>query len=402
MPSASRLAADNDHMRGRKDREDVTQLLSQAQRRVTELEAQLRSQSERDAVTGLLSLQRFRAQLDIEVDRARRHGRSAAVSVLDIDGFRRLNARLGHEGGDLVLKATAEVVGNRTRAHDVATRTGGDEFLVLMPETDVAGAVAYCERIVLELETTKIDGIEGLSLSAGVAAFDRSQSGAELVGAATVALDRARAEGGGKVVAGDGPSRTIDSDQRDAVSALSIALLERDRYTGEHSNSVVELVGSVARGLGLDYEEVERITAAAQLHDIGKVAIPDEILNKPSGLTEEQWKVMKDHTVIGERIMRAIPGLGNVARIVRHEHERWDGGGYPDGIAGEEIPVGARIILACDAYHAMVSDRPYRKAMSHAEAVDELIKNAGLQFDPSVVEVVVGALYGSRQAGAAV
>ena len=389
-------------MRGRKDREDVTQLLSQAQRRVTELEARLRAQSERDPVTGLLSLQRFRAQLDIEVDRARRHGRAAAVVVLDIDGFRRLNARLGNEGGDLVLKATAEVVGHHTRAHDVATRTGGDEFLLLMPETDIAGALACCERIVLELETTKIAGIEGLSLSAGVAAFDRSQSGAELVGAATVGLDRARAEGGGKVVAGGGPSGTIDNDQRDAVSALSVALLERDRYTGEHSDSVVELVGSVARGLGLDDEEVERIKAAAQLHDIGKVAIPDEILNKPSGLTEDEWKVMKDHTVIGERIMRAIPGLGNVARIVRHEHERWDGGGYPDGIAGEEIPVGARIILACDAYHAMVSDRPYRQAKSHAEAVDELIKNAGSQFDPSVVEVLVGALYGSRQAGAAV
>jgi HD-GYP domain-containing protein (c-di-GMP phosphodiesterase class II) len=164
----------------------------------------------------------------------------------------------------------------------------------------------------------------------------------------------------------------------------------------------VDLVGSVGRDLGLDADEVDRVKAAALLHDIGKVAIPDEILNKPGKLTDDEWKVMQDHTVIGERILRAIPGLGGVARIVRHEHERWDGSGYPDGLVGEEIPIGARIILAADAYHAMTSDRPYRTAMSHAEAMEELTKGAGTQFDPSVVEALVGALYGARQAGPAV
>jgi HD-GYP domain-containing protein (c-di-GMP phosphodiesterase class II) len=152
--------------------------------------------------------------------------------------------------------------------------------------------------------------------------------------------------------------------------------------------------------MGLDDAATAEVQAAALLHDIGKVAVPDEILNKPGALTEEQWQKMRDHTVIGERILRAIPGLGSVARVVRHEHERWDGGGYPDGLAAEDIPIGSRIILACDAYHAMTSDRPYRAAMSHAEAIAELSANAGTQFDPRVVEVLIGQLYGQRQASA--
>jgi putative nucleotidyltransferase with HDIG domain len=250
------------------------------------------------------------------------------------------------------------------------------------------------------LEETRTGPVESVRMSAGIAMYDRAQSPWETLGTAYVALDHSRRLGGHRVTAG--PDDDVDvsaAERRDAVSALAVTLLERDRYTGEHSESVVSLVEHVGRGLGLDDEEVDRVRAAALLHDIGKVAIPDEILNKPGGLTEEEWKVMKDHTVVGERILRAIPGLGGVARIVRHEHERWDATGYPDGLAGEDIPVGSRIILACDAYHAMTSDRPYRAAMTHPQAVDELVKGAGSQFDPQVVEVLVGQLYLSRQGG---
>jgi HD-GYP domain-containing protein (c-di-GMP phosphodiesterase class II) len=126
------------------------------------------------------------------------------------------------------------------------------------------------------------------------------------------------------------------------------------------------------------------------------VAIPDEILHKAGPLDEHEWNVMRQHPMIGERILRAIPGLGSVARIVRHEHERYDGRGYPDGLEGDEIPIGARIILACDAYHAMVSDRPYREALNHAAAIRELATNAGMQFDPDVTEVLIRCLYRSR------
>ncbi len=183
----------------------------------------------------------------------------------------------------------------------------------------------------------------------------------------------------------------------DVIEALSTALLERDRYTGEHSAEVVDLVRGVARALGLSEIETERIAAAALVHDVGKVAIPDRILHKPAALDADDWRLMRDHPVIGERILRAIPGMGAVARIVRHEHERYDGGGYPDGLAGDAVPIGSRVILACDAYHAMTSDRPYRQAMEHDEAVAELARGAGSQFDPRVVTALLGHLAGGRR-----
>ena len=172
-------------------------------------------------------------------------------------------------------------------------------------------------------------------------------------------------------------------------------------YTGEHSESVVDLTARVGEALGLDSADVDELRTAALLHDIGKVGMPDSILHKPGPLDEREWEIMRQHPAIGERILRAIPGMGSIARVVRHEHERWDGDGYPDKLIGEQIPLGARIILACDAYHAMVSDRPYRKAMPHRAAMAELTDNAGSQFDPKVVEALVGYLFGRRQAGLA-
>ncbi|MCW2995360.1 MAG: diguanylate cyclase, partial [Conexibacter sp.] len=177
-----------------------------------------------------------------------------------------------------------------------------------------------------------------------------------------------------------------------AIGALALALAERDRGTGEHAEQVVALAGAVARRLGLDGEDVERIAAAALLHDIGKVAVPDSILGKPGPLNDEEWAVMREHTIVGERILRAVPGLGPVARMVRHGHEHFDGGGYPDALRGDEIPLGSRIVLACDAYEAMTSERPYRGPLSHDEAVAQLAAGAGTQFDPRVVDALLGYL----------
>jgi putative nucleotidyltransferase with HDIG domain len=211
--------------------------------------------------------------------------------------------------------------------------------------------------------------------------------------------------GGGRAVAHEpaapkeDPDRPPPGGNDNAIEALAVALLERDRYTGEHSEAVIEMSGAVARNLGCSSAEVARVRSAALLHDIGKVAIPDEILHKPGPLTDDEWKLMREHPVIGERILRVLPGLGGVARIVRHEHERWDGRGYPDGLVGTDIPLGSRIIIAADTYHAITSDRPYRAAASHGDAVEEISRCAGSQFDPDVAAALIGHLYGARQAG---
>lgn len=177
-----------------------------------------------------------------------------------------------------------------------------------------------------------------------------------------------------------------------AVKALAAAIDARDNYTHEHSQAVVTLAEQVARALALPAPEVERVRTGALLHDVGKVAIPNEILYKAGTLDESEWEVMRQHPLIGERILRRTPELTDVAALVRHEHEHYDGSGYPDGVAGADIPIASRIILACDAYSAMITRRPYREPMSPATAVDELRRSSGGQFDPVVVDALVRVL----------
>ncbi|MDQ3740106.1 MAG: diguanylate cyclase, partial [Actinomycetota bacterium] len=176
---------------------------------------------------------------------------------------------------------------------------------------------------------------------------------------------------------------------RAVVRSLAAALEARDGYTGEHSDAVHALSVAVARKLGLYAREVAEVEAVALLHDVGKIGIPDQILHKPGPLTAEEWVLMREHPVIGERILRPLPGLSDVATAVRHEHERWDGRGYPDSLSGEDIPLASRIVLTCDAYNALVSDRPYRRRLSDATAEAELRRCAGTQFDPKVVDALL-------------
>jgi diguanylate cyclase (GGDEF)-like protein/putative nucleotidyltransferase with HDIG domain len=386
---------------------DKTAQLAAARGRIAELETELARLSARDPlVSTLLTLPAFRAQLELDVQRAQRYGRPLVLAMLDIDRFRHLNMTRGYGVGDLVLSAVGERLTASTRAHDLACRAGGDEFLLLLPETELHDARAVLERLLVDLENVVAAEQRGVSLSIGLAALSRGESADSLLGQAQQALELARDEGGGRVKVAEGSGAETGEDTAlgataEVVAVLAQALEERDTYTGEHSESVVDLTARVAEELALDSHEVKTIRSAALLHDIGKVGIPDEILHKPGPLDEREWELMRQHPAIGERILRAIPGMGAVARIVRHEHERWDGTGYPDGLAAEAIPVGARIILACDAYHAMTSDRPYRAAMSHHVAMSELTSNAGSQFDPKVVEALVGYLYGRRQSGLA-
>jgi diguanylate cyclase (GGDEF)-like protein len=387
----------------RKREQELERALEDARAKVAELNLQLEARSTRDPLTDLPTLDVFLDRLEAEVERSRRHGRTLSVVALDVDGFRQVNARQGRAAGDELISAVGKLLAHWSRASDMASRTSADEFTLILPETSAADATQFLKRIVLELEVMQVGAVNGVSVSAGIAEYRRGLSAGDLIADAAKALDVARAAGGGRTHTAGAEVETDEKQghnpHQDAVMALAEALNERDRYTGEHSEEVVDLVAGVARGLGLNDTEIASVKVAALLHDIGKVAIPDGILNKPGKLDEDEWKLMREHPVIGERILRAIPGMGSIARIVRHEHERFDGAGYPDGISGDQIPIGSRIILACDAYHAMTSNRPYRKAMPHADAVRELASNAGTQFDPQVTEVLIGALYGSRQSG---
>jgi diguanylate cyclase (GGDEF)-like protein/putative nucleotidyltransferase with HDIG domain len=388
--------------RGQQD--DLLREVTWLRQRVAELEADRARGLRLDSVTGVLSARAFRGRLSEEVERARRYQRPLSAVVISIDDFAALELRHGFKAGDELLIAVAKRLHGSTRSYDLVGRTGQAEFGLLLPDTSAATALPSLERLLVELEVVGEGVIRAAGASMGIAMLERGMSAEGLLANARLACMHAQQTGGGRAVLAaetvGGQDGEAAGAQRDAIEALAVALLERDRYTGEHSEAVIEMSGAVARNLGLNAVEVERVKSAALLHDIGKVAIPDEILHKPGPLTDEEWKLMKEHPVIGERILRVLPGLGTVARIVRHEHERWDGRGYPDGLAGEEIPLGSRIIIAADTYHAITSDRPYRAARSHSEAVEELTKCAGTQFDPNVTAALIGHLYGQRQAGA--
>ena len=371
--------------------------LADAQARITALEAERRTLQRTDPLTGARTVTAFREAATRELDRARRSGAPLALVLFDIDGLR----ALGAERADQALRTLAGLLRAGSRGHDVLARLGPGELAALLPETEPAGALAAANRTVTAFADVDGPGLGPVTVSAGVADAPRGITLDALVAATSDHLERARAAGGGRA---HGPLQSggepVARAHQDVIDALVQALTERDRYTGEHSESVVALTRTVANGLGLDVETVERIGTAALLHDIGKVAIPDAILHKPAKLDAQEWALMREHPVIGERILRAIPGLSGVARIVRHEHERWDGGGYPDGLAHEAIPIGSRIILACDTYQAMTSDRPYRAQMPHDQAVDELARCAGTQFDPRVTEALIGHLAAVARAGA--
>jgi PAS domain S-box-containing protein/diguanylate cyclase (GGDEF)-like protein len=305
--------------------------------------------------------------------------------LFDLDGFKAYNDLFGHAAGDAMLTRIGSRLDSAVDGTGRAYRMGGDEFCVLAPvggdEPDIARLAAAALR---EHGEAFDVGVSYGSVLLPVEAADPTE-----------ALRRADQ----RMYARKANRRT--SPGRQATDALLRAVAECSSDLGVHLHDVTDLCDLVSRRLGVPAEDMAPLLQAAALHDVGKVAIPDTILEKPGPLDEAEWGFMRKHTLIGERIVAAAPALSQAARIVRSTHECFDGSGYPDGLEGEEIPLAARIIAVCDAYDAMTSDRRYRSAMSHEGAVSELRRHSGSQFDPRVVEVFVQALVAGRHRTAA-
>ena len=323
-------------------------------------------------------------------------GAPLSAAVVDVDGFRELNARHGFEAGDHLLAELARAARSITRASDLVARTGADELSALFPGQPPAAASRFAARL-MEAATGHDPSVR---LSAGVATHAPEDSLAELLGAAHGGLDLARSAGGGRTEAA--PPRGLvahDAPQTRALETLAIVLARRDRYEERELRETAVLAREVAAQLGLSSVDADRVAAAVTMRHIGKVAVPDHVLQKPGQLTPGEWQLVRQHPIVAERILRAVPGMDQVARIVRHQHEHWNGDGYPDGLEGQHIPLASRIVHAVDLWGALRSERPYRAARTHAAAVRELTESAGRQLDPRVAERLLSRLYwGARGA----
>jgi diguanylate cyclase (GGDEF)-like protein len=345
-----------------------------------------------DPLTGLGNHRHFHERLQRELLNAEDEHSPLTLCFVDVDDFKRINDRFGHPSGDRVLSQIAA----RLRQGGEAFRLGGDEFALLLADHDNGSALAAANSIVERIAAVDFDHIGHVTVSAGLATFPMQGHGRdELIRLADSALYWAKEHGKNRVRLyrpdvvelaelkrlAAGPDQAA---RYRAAASLAKAVDARDTYTGSHSERVSELAARVAGRMGLEPEQVELTRLAGSLHDLGKLAIPEEILRKPGALTDSERLVLERHPQIGFRMLDSL-GVDPVADLVLHHHERWDGAGYPDGLHGEGIPLGARIIFVADAFDAMTSDRIYRPKRSSAAALTELERCAGSQFDPDIV-----------------
>ena len=345
-----------------------------------------------DPLTGLGNHRHFHERLQNDLEKAQSEGFALTLCLLDIDNFKQINDRYGHPIGDKVLAQVAA----RLRQGGEAFRLGGDEFALLLARRDEHEGLSIARSIIERMNETEVDLGEVISMSAGVATYPQhGVERSELVRVADTALYAAKEQGKNTVRVyrpdvieiaelrrlAEGPDRAA---RLRAAASLAHAVDARDAYTGSHSYMVGELAARVAKRLGLDPEYIELTRLAGSLHDLGKLAIPEEILRKPGPLNEAERLVLERHPQIGYRMLDSL-GVEPVATWVLHHHERWDGHGYPEQKAGGDIPLGARILFVADAYDAMTTDRVYRGRLSHDRAIAELERCAGTQFDPDVV-----------------
>jgi diguanylate cyclase (GGDEF)-like protein len=354
-----------------------------------------------DPLTGLNNHRAFKERLEAELRRAERERYCVSVVAIDVDNFKEVNDTWGHAAGDEGLVALAEAFRSHLRPSDLCGRVGGDEFCIALVRASAEEAEAVVERLRKHVATLEIGPAgQSFTLSAGIAEFPKhSLSREELLHLADGAMYWAKSAGRNRSCVYSADSGFALSAEEQAaqaqrqglintVYALAKAVDAKDGYTNMHSQRVGRYAGALARRLGLDEEQVELVRTAGVLHDVGKIGISDAILQKPAALDPEEWATMKRHSEFGRDII-AGAGMDEIAEAVLHLHERWDGRGYPAGIAGDAIPLASRILHVADALEAMTSSRVYRPGMPVEAALEELERSAGSQMDPAVVEACV-------------
>jgi diguanylate cyclase (GGDEF)-like protein len=342
-----------------------------------------------DQLTGLGNDRRFLERLERDLDRAELDGGSVVLCLLDVDDFKRVNDRYGHPTGDTVLTEVAA----HLRKGGEAFRLGGDEFALLLPGCDEEEGIAIASAVLERIAAAELAHGGAVTASAGLAVFpsgETERSG--LVRAADDALYRAKRDGKNRVRAyaagiaesSDGLSSGA-ADHRSLLHAAgALARAIRARGIDAGGAAVGDLAARVAARMGLASEQIDQIRVAATLSDVGKLALPDELLSKAEPLTAEERHLLERHPRIGFQMLESL-GADPLATWVLHHHERWDGGGYPERLAGERIPLGARILFVADAFEAMTTDQPWRSSLSREQALAELERCSGTQFDPAVV-----------------
>lgn len=393
-----------------------------------DLSAKVLMNTDTDALTGLNNHRKFQEKLASEIDKAQRTQTQTSIVIFDINNISQINKDFGAAKGDEIIKLVADKIKQGIRSNDSAARYGGDEVAIILPETNSAEAKYLAEYLTYSLSCCLVDDVGPIKVSVGIATYPNSTQDLEKLlilaeqamfiskskgyknGMSTIVCsddfdfwDDTALSSFASVIAKRHASIGINFDEElvnkfhseeiinqghliEVVTSLASAIDAKDEYTKGHSSSVSRYSEALARALNLPEKDVERIKLGALLHDIGKIGIPENVLKKPSKLTDEEWEIMKQHPTIGaEKVLMPNESLHDLIPIVKYHHEHWDGSGYPEKLKGEDIPLAARIVSVADAYHALISDRPYRKGMSNEKACEILKVGAGIQWDKNLV-----------------
>ena len=349
-----------------------------------------------DELTGLYNRRHFYDSIEMEMYRTKRYGHPFSIALFDLNGFKEYNDRFGHASGDSILQMFAKALKSSFRKTDILCRYGGDEFSIILPSTDDKTAKDIVERFRSKwsniCEKKAPAGADPMGFSCGIVVFPHNSESADgLVFLADAAMYCAKTGAeNSSVTAAEISAISSDilrSATRNHIYALAATVDAKDPSTYGHSKRVADIAEKIAKAIGLPPKELSRIYAAALLHDIGKIGVPDSLLTKPARPTPEEWTILRKHSSEGAKIVGYVSELSNLVPIILHHHEWYNGKGYPDKLLGKDIPIGARITSVADAYDTMTTERPYRKIVSSEQACEELIRCSGTQFDPAIVKI---------------